>query len=169
MKTASCALGNSALDGAGKLIKWACGVLTTAIMTAFTLYLSLSGAVTGAADAVTSKAAKTAISAALPVVGGIISDAAGTLVAGAGLLRGAVGAFGAVVVTAICLGPFLALGLRYLLYKLAAALAGCFADKGLSGLIGDVGSVFALVLGVTGACAAMLFISIISAVKAVSG
>ena len=169
VKTAACALGNSALDGAGKLIKWACGVLTTAIMTAFTLYLSLSGAVTGAADAVTSKAAKTAISAALPVVGGIISDAAGTLVAGAGLLRGAVGAFGAVVVAAICLGPFLALGLRYLLYKLAAALAGCFADKDLSGLIGDVGSVFALVLGVTGACAAMLFISIISAVKAVSG
>lgn len=169
VRTAASALGSSALDGAGKLIKWVCAGLTTAIMTAFTLYLSLSGAVTGAADAVTSKAAKTAISTVLPVVGGIISDAAGTLVAGAGLLRGAVGALGAAVIAAICLVPFLSLGLRYLLYKLAAALAGCFADKRLADLIGDVGSVFALVLGVTGACAAMLFISILSAVKAVSG
>ena len=79
------------------------------------------------------------------------------------------GALGAAVIAAICLVPFLSLGLRYLLYKLAAALAGCFADKRLADLIGDVGSVFALVLGVTGACAAMLFISILSAVKAVSG
>ena len=169
LRTAAAALGSDALDGAGKLIKWLCGVLTAAVMTAFTLYLSLSGAVTGAADALTSKAAKTAISAALPVVGGIISDAAGTLVAGAGLLRSAVGAFGAVVIAGICLAPFLALGMRYLLYKAASALAGCFADKPIAGLIGDVGSAFAMVLGVTGACAAMLFISVISAVKAVSG
>lgn len=167
VRTASAALGNSALDGAARLIKWLCTLLTTVVMTAFTVYLSLSGAVTGAADVVTSKAAKTAISTALPVVGGIISDAAGTLVAGAGLLRSAVGALGAVVIAAICLTPFLALALRYLLYKAAAALAHCFADSDLAGLIGDVGGVFGLVLGVTGACAAMLYISIISAVKAV--
>ena len=154
VRTASAALGNSALDGAARLIKWLCTLLTTVVMTAFTVYLSLSGAVTGAADVVTSKAAKTAISTVLPVVGGIISDAAGTLVAGAGLLRSAVGALGAVVIAAICLTPFL-------------ALAHCFADSDLAGLIGDVGGVFGLVLGVTGACAAMLYISIISAVKAV--
>ena len=169
VRTAAAALGNAALDGAGRLIKWLGGILTTLVMTAFTLYLSLSGAIAGAADAVTSKAAKTAISAALPVVGGIISDAASALVAGSSLLRGAVGALGAAVIAAICLAPFLALALRYVLYKLAAALASCFADSRLSGLIGDVGSVFALVLGVTGACAAMLYISVISAVKAVAG
>ena len=119
-------------------------------MTVFTLYLNLSGAVTGAADAAAARAAKTAISAALPVVGGIISDAAGALTAGASLLRGAVGALGAAVVAAVCLVPFLSLGLRYLFYKAAAALASCFAEKRLAELIGEVGSVFALVLGVTG-------------------
>ena len=167
VKTASAALGNAALEGAGKLIKWVSGTLTTLVMTAFTLWLTLSGAVSGSADAVTSKAAKTAISAALPVVGGIISDAASTLVAGAGLLRSAVGALGFAVILAVCLTPFLALGLRYLMYKAAAALASAFADSRLAGLIADVGGVFGLVLGVTGACAAMLFISIISCVKAV--
>lgn len=169
LRTAGAALGSSAMDGAARLIKWLTLTLTGAVMTAFTLYLSLTGAVTGAADAAAAKAAKSAISAALPVVGSIISDAAGTLVAGAGLLRSAVGVFGAIVIAATCAAPFLALGLRYLLYKAAAALASSFADSRLSGLIGDIGSVFALVLGITGAGAAMLFISILSAIKAVSG
>ena len=167
VRTAGAALGSGALDGAARLIKWLCAALTTLVMTAFTLWLTLSSAVSGAADAAASRAAKTAISAALPVVGGIISDAASTLVAGAGLLRSAIGALGLAAVLAVCLAPFAALGLRYLLYKAAAALAGAFADSRLAGLISDIGGVFALALGVTGACAAMLFISVISFVKAV--
>lgn len=169
VRTAGAALGNEALNSAAKLIKWLCFGLTAGLMTVFTLYLNLSGAVTGAADAAAARAAKTAISAALPVVGGIISDAAGALTAGASLLKGAVGALGAAVVAAVCLVPFLSLGLRYLFYKAAAALASCFAEKRLAELIGEVGSVFALVLGVTGAAAAMLFVAILSAVKAVGG
>ncbi len=166
LRTASAALGGGALDAAARLLKWLAFAATTAVVTAFTLWLSISGAVSGSADALASKAAKSAISAALPVVGGIVSDAAGTLVAGAALLRSAVGALGAAVVLGICLSPFLALALRYLLYKAAAALASAFAGGRLAGLISDVGAVFGLVLGVTGACAAMLFISVISFIKA---
>ena len=168
VKTAAAALENAALDSAGKLIKWAAVTVTTLVMTAFTLWLTLSGSISGAADALTAKAAKSAISAALPVVGGIISDAATTLVAGAGLLRSAVGVLGAAVVIAVCITPFLGLALRYLLYKAAAALSSAFAGGRLAGLIADVGTVFGLVLGVTGACAAMLFVSILSFVKAVT-
>ena len=62
--------------GRARLIKWLCAALTTLVMTAFTLWLTLSSAgVSGAADAAASRAAKTAISAALPWWGGIISDA----------------------------------------------------------------------------------------------
>ena len=138
-------------------------------MTAFTAWLGITGAVSGAADAVTSRAAKTAISAALPVVGGVISDAASTVVAGAGLLKSAVGAFGLIAAASVCLVPFLTLGLRYLCYKAAAALAAAFADRRVSGLINELGGVFGMVLGVVGAAALMLFISIISVTKAVSG
>lgn len=106
---------------------------------------------------------------ALPVVGGVISDAASTVVAGAGLLKNAVGAFGLIAAASVCLAPFLALGLRYLCYKAAAALAAAFADKRVSGLISELGGVFGMVLGVVGASALMLFISIISVTKAVSG
>ena len=168
-RTASAALDSPAIDGASKLISKLTAIATTAVMTAFTAWLGITGAVTGAADAVTARAAKTAISAALPVVGGVISDAASTVVAGAGLLKNAVGAFGLIAAASVCLAPFLALGLRYLCYKAAAALAAAFADKRVSGLISELGGVFGMVLGVVGASALMLFISIISVTKAVSG
>ena len=160
-RTASAALDSPAIDGASKLITKVTGIATTAIMTAFTAWLGITGAVSGAA--------KTAISAALPVVGGVISDAASTVVAGAGLLKSAVGAFGLIAAASVCLVPFLMLGLRYLCYKAAAALAAAFADKRVSGLINELGGVFGMVLGVVGAAALMLFISIISVTKAVSG
>ena len=163
------ALDSPAIDGASRLITKVTGIATTAIMTAFTAWLGITGAVSGAADAVTSRAAKTAISAALPVVGGVISDAASTVVAGAGLLKSAVGAFGLIAAASVCLVPFLTLGLRYLCYKAAAALAAAFADRRVSGLINELGGVFGMVLGVVGAAALMLFISIISVTKAVSG
>ena len=167
VRIAAAALDNGALDAAGRLIRWLALTVTTLIMSAFTLFISFSGVIASSADALANKAARTALSAALPVVGGIISDAAAALVAGAGVLRAAVGALGAAVVLGVCLAPFLALGLRYLLYKAAAALASAFAGGRVGALISDVGSVFALVLGVTGAAAAMLFVSIISFVRAV--
>lgn len=164
---AAACLESGALESAAALMKWLCVSVMTALTTVFTVYLTLTGVVTGPADALTAKAAKTAISAALPVVGGIISDAAETVVAGAGLLRGAVGAFGMVAAAAVCLVPFLTLAARYLLFKAAAAAAGAFAPKPLGTLIGRVGGAFGMALGLVGAGAVMLFLSIISMVKAV--
>lgn len=165
---AHAATGNSAAEGAAKLLKWLAVTVTTLIMTAFTAYLSISGAVSGSADAVTLRAAKSAISAALPVVGGIISDAAGTVVAGAGLIKNAVGALGLLATAAVCLTPFLSLGLQYLMYKLAAALASAFAESRLSSLIGALGGAFGMVLGIVGAAALMLFLSVVSLVRTVT-
>lgn len=163
------ALESPALESAAGLIKWLCVALMTLLVTAFTAYLSLSGAITGATDALAAKAAKSAMSAALPVVGGIISDAADTVVAGAGLVRNAVGVFGMLAIVCVCMAPFLALGIRYLLYKAASVLAGAFADKRLASLIAAVGTAFGMVVGLVGAGAVMLFLAVISMIKAVSG
>ncbi|MEG1632704.1 MAG: stage III sporulation protein AE [Oscillospiraceae bacterium] len=166
---AAAALDSPALDSAAALIKWLCVSIMTLLTTAFTIYLAATGAVTGASDALVTKAAKTAISAALPVVGGIVSDAASTVVAGAGLVRNAVGVFGMAAVLCVCLMPFMALGAQYLLYKAAAALAGAFADKRIATLTGSLGGAFGMVLGLVGTGAVMLFFSILSLIKAVSG
>ena len=111
----------------------------------------------------------TAISTVLPVVGGIISDAAETILAGASILRNTIGIFGLLAVAAMCIVPFLRMGIQYLLYKAAAGLAGTLADARLSGLVGAVGSALGMITGLVGASALMVFISVISVIKVVSG
>lgn len=56
-------------------------------------------------------------------MGGIISDAAETVLAGAGMLKNTVGVFGMLAILAACAYPFLQLGVQYLLYKLTAFAA----------------------------------------------
>jgi stage III sporulation protein AE len=166
---ASAAFGGDGVAGASKLIKWVVTTLMTIMMTAFVAYLTLTGVISGATDAVATKATKTAISTVLPVVGGIISDAAETILAGASVLRNSIGIFGLLAVVAMCIVPFLRLGIQYLLYKAASGLAGTLADTRLSGLISAVGSALGMITGLVGASALMVFISVISVIKAVSG
>lgn len=167
--TAGAALGGKALRAAGRLIKWLCVTMMTALTAVFTAYLGITGAVTGSADAAAVKAAKTVLSASLPVVGGIVSDAASSVVAGAGILRGAAGAFGAIAVCAICAAPVAALGAELLLYKAAAACAAALPSGRLSELIDGIGDACGMMLGLTGCGAVMLFISVISSARAVTG
>ncbi len=162
------ALGNSGLKRLAELIKWACTTFLTAILLLFVGYLTATGAIAGTADAATVKAAKFAVSGAIPVVGGILSDAAETMLAGAGILKGTLGVFGMLVVLGMCLVPFLQIGMHYLAYKLIAALAATVDNGRVTGLIDAIGGVFGLVLGMTGACALLLLISIISAVSVVT-
>lgn len=165
---AHAAVGNPGLKKTADLIRGGITFLLTALLLAFVGYLTASGAIAGSVDASAVKAAKLAISRAIPVVGGILADASESVLAGAGALRGTVGVVGLLVVLALCLTPFLRLALQYLVYKTAAALCATVAQPGLSGLIDAIGSAFGLVLGMTGAGALVLLISLVSAVGAVT-
>lgn len=150
-------------EGMKKVIVW----LLSAALLAFTIYLSIVRVIAGSADSAAVKVTKAAISGAVPVVGGILSEATETVLAGAGMLKGAIGIFGTLAVLAICAYPFLQLGIQYLLYKLAAFLAGTMGPAGLCKLIDGLGGAFGLVLGMTGACALLLLVSVLSSVAAV--
>lgn len=160
------AVGNEGLKKLSALLKGAVTMILTTILLSFVGYLTVSGAIAGTADAAAVKATKMAISRAVPVVGGILADAAESVLVGAGVLKGGVGVVGLLVVLAICIGPFVQLAFHYLTYKLAAALTGTVADPRLSGLLDSIGGAFGLVLGMTGACALLLLFSIVSAVSA---
>ena len=151
--------------GIRKGVSWA----LTALLLAFRGFLTVSGAASGAADALTVQLTRSAIATAVPVVGSILSDATGAVLAGAGMLKSAVGVFGLLAVLAICLTPFVTMAVQYLLYKLAAFLAGTVTEEPLAELIDALGSAFGLMLGMTGSCALALLISIISSVSVVSG
>ncbi|MDO4750218.1 MAG: stage III sporulation protein AE [Eubacteriales bacterium] len=165
---ANAAADGQVLTGAVKCVKWLCVTLLTILTLAFTVYLSVTGIVIGSADAMTTRLAKTAVSSALPVVGSILSDAAGTLAAGFSTLRGAIGVFGMLAILAICLTPFLQLGVQYLLYKATAALAACVSDSRLAALIDGLGTAFGMILAVIGCGAAFLFISFYSLIRMVT-
>jgi len=165
---AHAAVGNDGLKKLGGMLKGGITAILTGILLLFVAYLTVSGAIVGSADAAAVKAAKVAISRVVPVVGGVLSDAAETVLIGAGALRGSVGVIGLLVVLTICVGPFLQLAVHYLTYKLTAALTGTVAEPRLSGLLDSIGGAFGLVLGMTGACAVMLLISVVAAISAVS-
>jgi len=109
------------------------------------------------------------MSSLVPVVGGILSDAAETVLAGAGILKNAVGVFGMLAVLCMCVAPFLQLGIHYLTYKVTSALSATVSSGRVAGLIDQIGGAFGLVLGMTGASALLLLISMVSAITAGGG
>ena len=165
---ANAVLLKDSLANISKLLKWVCTTALTLLMLAFTTYLGMTGLISGKADEFATKLTKTALGTALPVVGSIVSDTAETLVAGAGILRNAIGVFGFLAVAAICLTPFLTLGLHYLVYKGTSAFSEALADKRMAELVSDIGAAFGMLLALVGAGGMMLFFSVISSMKAVS-
>lgn len=163
------AIGNEGLKRVAATLKWVVASVLTAVLLAFVGYLTVSGVIAGTTDAMTVKAAKFAVSSAVPVVGGILSDATETVLAGAGILKNSVGVFGMLAIFAMCVAPFLQLGVHYLAYKATAALAATVASARLTGLIDALGGAFGLVLGMTGASALLLIVSMVSAVTAAGG
>jgi len=146
------ALGTSRLAKLQELIGWGMKNGLKLVVYCFTGFLTATKLIGSAADAAALKAAKMTVSTAIPVVGGILSGAADTLLAGAGLLRSAAGTFGMLAILAIFLLPFLQMGISYLGFKLAAALGGVLdggQNRLLEGLTGAMGFMLAMV----GSCA----------------
>ena len=165
---ASSCLPENRLGGLAELLKKTVTWVLTSALLLFTVYLSAVRIIAGAADGTTVKVAKAAISGAVPVVGGIIAEAAETVLAGAGMLKNTIGVFGMLAILAACAYPFLQLGVQYLLYKLSAFLASAVGSPHLCKLIDGLGGAFGLVLGMTGSCALLLLISVLSSVAAVT-
>ena len=162
-------LENDVLASLSSLLRKAFRLLLVGFASVFTLYLSLTGILTGSADAAAAKAVKTAVSAALPVVGSIVADAASTVTSSAAILRSGIGIVGVISVAAVCVTPYLQLAVHYVLYKLAAGIAESFADKRVGRLIDGFADVYGFLLGMVGVASLILFLSIVSSMKAVTG
>lgn len=164
---AEAVLEGDVLEGVARLLKkfvsWSLGTL----LTLFTAYLTISGAVAGSTDAQAVRLAKAAVSSAVPVVGGILAEAAESVLAGAGILRGMVGTFGVLAVLALCLAPALRLGAQYLLYQGASLVSAAAGPKKLTRMLGMLGDAFALVLAMTAASALLLIIALVSTLTVV--
>lgn len=165
LSIADAAVGNRVLRMAKNTVKKAAGFLLTGTAMLFTGWITLSGIITETSDVLAAKAAKTAVSTLLPVVGSVLSDAAGALVSAASVLRGSVGVFGLLAVLSVCLRPMVSLGTRYAAYKLSAGACTCISDKRISDLVEDAGACFGMLLGLNGLGVFMVFVSIFSMIR----
>lgn len=86
----------------------------SAILIVFTAFLSVSNLLASSVDRLAVKVGKTVISGAVPVVGGILSDATEAVAAAALTLRGTLGVLGVFSVLALCLVPLLRMAVQYL-------------------------------------------------------
>ena len=159
---------NAILGAAARLTKWTATTAMTGMTIAFTAYVGMTGLISSSLDASAIKAARAVISSALPVVGGLISDASATVLSAAGVIRNCAGVFGLVAVCAMCAGPFAFLTVKTLLLKAVAAVADSVQSRRLSGLFSAIGGAAAMLMGLLGCCGIMLFVSFTTAMKAVT-
>lgn len=151
---------NALLQQGSRLIRWAMQKLMRIFLTAYFAYLSLTGLVTGAADAAAVRTAQT-LTSAVPLVGSILSGASETLLTGAAALRAGVGFFGFVGALAICLIPFLQALCHMLVFRLLALLAESYAEGGVRTMLHGVSDTYGMLLGILGACCVLQFITIV--------
>lgn len=168
LAAATAVLDNRAMENIASMIKKGMVWALSGLLAAFTAYLSISGAVAGATDAHAVRIAKTAVSTMVPVVGGILSEAADSVLGGAQVLRAMIGVFGALAILSLCLLPFLRLGIQYLLYQTAVLTAHAAGPQKLAKMLSMFANAFALVLAMTGASALLLLISLVSTLTVVA-
>lgn len=169
LATAESALGNQTLSELREFVGWLISKTLRVLLYVFLGYMSVTGVVTGVVDTAALKATKATISGMVPVVGGIISDASESILAGAALLKGSVGVYGMVAILAICLLPFLRIGVQYLLMKLTAAVSGTVAIGCHVNLLKNFASAMGYLLAMCGTGGLLLLISCICLIQGVGG
>lgn len=164
---AHCAIGEEILkkfaDAAKNFLSW----LLKTVLIVFTTYMSITGVVSGTADAAALKAAKVSISSVVPVVGSILSDASESVLVSIGILKNAAGVYGILAVTAVFLGPFFKVGTQYLLLKASAAVCSVFAGKSITALLNDFSAAMGLLLAMVATGCISVLISTICFMKGI--
>ena len=148
-------------------VKWLMTWVLKTVLYVFTGFIGITGVISGTTDAAALKAAKLTISGMVPVVGGILSDASEAILVSAGTIKNAVGLYGLFAIGAIWIGPFVKIGVHYLLLRITGILCSIFGGKSMSDLIQDYASAMGMLLGMTGAVCLMFLISLICFMKGV--
>lgn len=137
------------------------------VLYVFTGFIGITGVISGSTDAAALKAAKLTISGVVPVVGGILADASEAVLVSAGTVKNAAGLYGLFALAAIWCGPFVKIGVHYLMLRFTGMICSIFGGKKLSTLIQDFSTALGMMLGMTGAVCMMFLISLMCFMKGV--
>ena len=162
------AIGDQTVKNLQDFMKWLITWALKILLYAFTGFIGVTGVVSGSADASAVKAVKLTISGMVPLGGGIISDASETILVSAGLMKSAAGVYGLLAILAVFVGPFMKIGVQYILLKLTAALCSVFSAKRESDLLKDFSGGMGMLLAMTGTICLFLLIAVVCFMKGVT-
>ena len=168
LSVAEAALGLEQLGSLQSFLRWLLVSGVKLLMWGYSAVLSAAGLVTAAVDAQKLRSLRSVIAGLSPVVGNLVSEASGSLLAAASLLRTASGLYGMLAVLGICLGPFLRIALQYLLLKLAGALCGLFGKCSQRPLLEKLTEAMGLVLSLTGLCCLLSLMILVLCIRTVN-
>lgn len=167
VSVADSATAEQAFKGLKGIVKWVITWGIKIVLYVFTGFMSITGVISGSVDAAAVKAAKLAISGAVPVVGSVLSDASETILVSAGIMKNAAGVYGLLAVIAACIGPFLRIGVHYLMIKLTYGICSVFGSKSSCELVKDMSVSMGLILAMTGTVCLLLLIGIVCYIRSV--
>ena len=162
---AETALSNDFLGEIREFICWLIEKSLRVIVYLFTAAISLTGVISGNADALAVKATKTAVSGMIPVVGGILSDASETMLASASVVKNSIGFVGMMAIISVSIIPITRVGVQYLIMKGTAACTGAIGKKEHVKFLKHVSTAMGLLLAMTGTCGLLLLISSVCYIK----
>ncbi len=150
-------LQSSNLAGSLKKVSlWLMGFISTV----FVGILSIQTAVNASADNLTMKTAKFIVGSTVPVAGGVLSEALGTVTASLSLLKSSVGIWGVL----ICALTFLPIIIELLLWRLSlfglSFFSETFSLSKITALLKSVDSLLSVLIGIVLLTAAMFTISL---------
>ena len=163
------AMGEAVLSKLRQFLRWLMEWALKLTLYIFTGYMAITGVVSGTADAAAGKAAKIAISSAVPVVGGILSDAADAVLLGAATLGSGAGVWGILTVLALFCAPAIRIGCQYLLLKVTAAAAESLGGLRCGALAGDFAGMMGLLMALVSTQTVLLLVSTVSFLRGVGG
>ena len=162
--TANAAVRNDSLRKIGDMSAKIVSVSLKFLLGAFISYITIAGIVSGSVDKAGLRVMQLAVGG-VPVVGGIMADAAETVLSGAALIKNTVGVFGMLVVLTACVVPFCSLAGNYILFKVCAVCASPMIGGSISELCDRLGQSFGLVLAMASSCVTVIFITIVAAMS----
>lgn len=131
-------------------------------------YITISGIASGSVDKFGLSATRLA-AGSVPVVGGVIARASGTVLTGARLLKNSVGIYATLVIASAFVTPFLTMSVNYILFRSASALSSPMLGGGISTLSDSIAESFGEVLALCATAALVSFVSIIATMIGVGG
>ena len=153
MAALCCAVaGRNALSRLFDLAQSAARWLLASAMFIYGALVSAQGIAGASLDGAAMRAARSAIESVVPVIGGGVSDAAGSIAGSIGAAKGVIGIAGVALLLHMCLMPLLRIGTNALALRLVAATTEPLADGAVSELTGRFGALMETLFAI-GVCA----------------